>query len=397
MTPHRGGPGLVAAALHGEGSSATGATAADVLDGVWARVSDPIALVTSLRGPEGPRIAAANPSFSRLFAQSADELRGQPLARVLGLGADGDFVARVRSRVFGKGETLSDVSVVRRTSRGPMLIEWELAPIQSGVQTAGILVAMLRDATPSVGRSSHRGSDIDPLTGLPSQAHFMSRLERSVERAAQAPTHAIAVLGFEVDDLRAIERRLGALISNTALEALAWRIRQRLRRGDLIARTGERTLAVLLDSFAPWGVVEEVFDRVEEATREPYTIGGERIALNVVGVACSLWTRDRLPETAEEVMDEVALALTRARGEGVARERSRASRLGRRPSGIARTVGSGELDLRYLPVVDVQTSRPVGLEALVRWRHTERGTLAGSEFLEEAEASGLILPIGRWV
>jgi EAL domain-containing protein (putative c-di-GMP-specific phosphodiesterase class I) len=96
-------------------------------------------------------------------------------------------------------------------------------------------------------------------------------------------------------------------------------------------------------------------------------------------------------------MDEVALALTRARGECVPREGSRGSPVGRRPSGIARAVRSGQLALHYLPLVDVPTGRPVGLEALVRWRHPERGTLAGSEFLEEAEASGLILSIGRWV
>jgi diguanylate cyclase (GGDEF)-like protein/PAS domain S-box-containing protein len=285
-----------------------------ILQRIWSGLSEAMALATRGGPDEGPSIVAANAAFGALFNLSPEEARGRPLMDFLAPGDGAAVLDRIRKRVTRAGESLTDLTVVRREAGDPSVVEWELAPVRDRDGVTQALIAVLRDVTaPAPWTPVTRGPDQDPLTGLPNRRQLISRLERSVERALQGHSYAFAVIGIEVEGLRSVERRLGTAVANALLDALVWRIRQALRPGDLIARVGTERLAVLLDHFAPRGGVDDVLHRITHATQDPYSIAGEHIGLRAIGAAGPVWTPEHAPGTAGEVLEALENTLSRAR------------------------------------------------------------------------------------
>ena len=370
---------------------------AALLTSAWGRLQEGMALASSDDDPEGPRILATNDAFGRMFGVRQDEVRGRPLASRLDPGNGPEVLARIRAGVADGFESISDRSFVRRGGE-TALIEWEVIPVRSGAGGDVGFVSIQRDVTGASVRENARAQPaVDPLTGLPNRDHFLSRLSRSLEHAARKEQSTFAVIGLEFEDLGAIRRNLGAAVGHSVLEAASWRARECLRPGDLVARVGEHRLALLVDHLGPWGEVEHILARVRLVLEAPYMVGRERIALKAVAESVPVWSNDRLPADAQEVMDEVELGLWRAeprrgRTSGADGGGYRASPLAL-PDGLS----TSHLSLRYHPIVSLDSGRVVGLEALVRWEHPERGVLTGRDVVPDAQRAGLMGTVGRWV
>jgi diguanylate cyclase (GGDEF)-like protein/PAS domain S-box-containing protein len=240
----------------------------------------------------------------------------------------------------------------------------------------------------------------DALTGLPNRALFADRLRQALARRGRgAPT---AVYFLDVDRFKRINDSLGHSAGDEVLREVAGRLRHVLRPEDTIARFGGDEFTILCESVG--GVLEAVgiADRLQRPLRRPLRAGGAELRLSAsIGVALAepgdLVDGERLIEDADA-------AMYRAKERGGARTelfdsemRERAVEALAIEQELQRALEEGELRLFYQPCVDLATGELAGAEALVRWQHPERGLLTPDKFLQVAEESGLIVPMGAWV
>jgi PAS domain S-box-containing protein len=393
LTLHHVAAGLVVGVVSDCRDSTPGPDhAISALRQVWDGLAEGVAVVS--RDPQGrlDKITECNGAFASMFGLGSDDVVGQSLARFLAPLNAASFDRRVAEEVVGEGRSLADLTLARRA-----LLDWELAPVRAQDGRVSGLVAVVRNASHAHRAILWKRADLDPSSGLPNQVHFMSRLERSVERAAQARAYTFAVIGLEMRGLRAVERRLGAQAANAALEALVRRLEQRLRPTDLVARTGDRRLAILLDQFAPWGALPDVVERLRLVTDAPYTIAGERMTMSAIGAPGPIWRGDGPPVGAQEVMGHLDAAVAQAKTDGPTPDARAIARTSANLTDLSNAVQKARLSLRYLPVVSPADGRIEGLEALVRWPHPEHGLITGGAFLRQAEHHGLTGPIAEWV
>jgi PAS domain S-box-containing protein/diguanylate cyclase (GGDEF)-like protein len=317
LTLHRVGAGLVVAVVaEGAGASSGPEHAVSALREVWDGLAEGVAVARrDGRGQIG-KITECNGAFASMFGLGPLEVEGQSLARFLAPLNGASFDKRVEDNVVAEGRSVSDLTLAQlRPSGERTLLDWEIAPVRELDGRVSGLVAVVRDASHPRPAILWKRADLDPSSGLPNRIHFMSRLERSVERAAQARAYTFAVIGLEMRGLRAAERRLGTLVANAALEALVRRLEQRLRPTDLVARTGDRRLAILLDQFAPWGALSDVVERLRLVTDAPYTIAGERMTISAIGAQGPIRRGEGPPVGAHDVLGHLDAAVARAKAE----------------------------------------------------------------------------------
>ncbi|HWC48580.1 MAG TPA: EAL domain-containing protein [Solirubrobacterales bacterium] len=243
----------------------------------------------------------------------------------------------------------------------------------------------------------------DALTGLPNRLSFVDSLNESLSKAAISGS-PVGILFLDLDHFKLINDSLGHHAGDALLRAVAPRLRSHLRPGDVVARFGGDEFGVLIDRLADEGEAMAIADRVAAAFAQPFAIDGvEHFVSASIGVAVAGGARER-PVNAELLIRDADAAMYRAKEGGRSRcvlfdaeMRAAAMRRLEIERDLRQAIDGDELALYYQPVVNLRTGEINGLEALVRWRHPERGMLDPGEFVSIAEDSGMIEPIGRWV
>jgi diguanylate cyclase (GGDEF)-like protein/PAS domain S-box-containing protein len=240
----------------------------------------------------------------------------------------------------------------------------------------------------------------DSLTGLANRRAFVDELLQSISGAHRGG-RGFAVFYLDLDHFKDINDTLGHPIGDQLLQAVAERLRRCIRGNDSIARFGGDEFAVIGADIDDATDAAILADKILKAIREPFAVGGNEIRSGTsVGIA--MYGADS--EDAETLLSYADLALYRAKSDGRGtyrfftdamdvEVRTRVT-LG---SELRMAIGAGQLFLAYQPQVDVETRRLVGLEALVRWNHPDRGVLGPGEFIHTAERTGLIVALGQWV
>jgi diguanylate cyclase (GGDEF)-like protein/PAS domain S-box-containing protein len=239
----------------------------------------------------------------------------------------------------------------------------------------------------------------DPLTGLPNRTLFLDRLEHALARLERRGALA-AILFLDLDRFKLINDTLGHQVGDELLAAAAPRIRQAVRLSDTVARFGGDEFGILVEDIGDERAAIEMAERIASVFTRPFLLAGsERFVTTSIGIALA-----RGGELPDDLIRDADAAMYRAKERGSARYelfdeamRDRALARLRVENDLRRAVERSELRLDYQPVVSLPDRAMVGVEALVRWDHPERGPIEPGEFISVAEDAGLIEPIGRWV
>jgi diguanylate cyclase (GGDEF)-like protein len=240
----------------------------------------------------------------------------------------------------------------------------------------------------------------DPLSGLPNRTYFSERIESLIEQVRHDGKPA-AALYLDLDQFKEVNDTLGHPAGDELLRSVAERLTRALRSADLVARLGGDEFAVLTANATDRETTQAIAMRIINALCSPYTINGHTI---VIGVSIGIAVIDRNTGSAADVMRYADLALYRAKNEGRNRACIYDSEMDadvvnrkRLEADLRVAIDDGELEINYQPVVDASGESMIGVEALARWRHPERGVLPPSMFIPLAENSGLIAALGEYV
>jgi diguanylate cyclase (GGDEF)-like protein/PAS domain S-box-containing protein len=243
----------------------------------------------------------------------------------------------------------------------------------------------------------------DALTGLPNRLSFIDALNDSLKRALVSGS-PVGILFLDLDHFKLINDSLGHHAGDALLRAVAPRLRDHLRPGDVVSRFSGDEFGVLIDRLADEGEAVAIADRVAAAFAQPFSLDGvDHFVSASIGVAVAR-PADLGAADAELLIRDADAAMYRAKEKGRSRcvlfdaeMRATAKRRLETERELRGALDGEQLTLHYQPVVGLRSGEISGLEALVRWRHPERGLLDPAAFVSIAEDSGLIEPIGRWV
>jgi diguanylate cyclase (GGDEF)-like protein len=238
----------------------------------------------------------------------------------------------------------------------------------------------------------------DPLTGLANRTLFVERVDEALGQRHQRG-HALAVIFLDLDDFKLINDSFGHMVGDLLLQQTGQRLEMCVRPGDTVARFGGDEFALLLEG-ADHTAAEAVVRRIIAEVERPYQIlDHEVLSRASVGIAVS-----QGGETSEDLVigADVAMYVAKANGKsGYAvfepTMRNEAVERLQLRTDLEWALRREELFIHYQPIIGLSDGVVRGFEALVRWEHPTRGTLGPDQWIDLAEDSGMIVPIGAWV
>ncbi|HHB13051.1 MAG TPA: EAL domain-containing protein [Chromatiales bacterium] len=347
------------------------------------------------------RIIQVNASFTRITGYSADEVLGKTPA-LLRSGRHGeafyrDFWKALEQDGQWRGE------VWNRRKNGEVYPQFlSVKALRDEEGQVAHYVSVFTDAS-HIKSSEMRLWELahhDALTGLPNRTYFSDQLEAALAQAAGGSRH-LAVLFLDLDRFKNINDSLGHHAGDQLLQQAADRLRACMRAQDVVARLGGDEFVVLMDPGADPDAALRVADKILEAFRQPFDLGGQRF---VVTTSIGISYFPRHGADSASLLQHADAAMYEAKKNG----RNRAERYAPTMTTSVRNRVALEAELRraldeeqfvlhYQPFYEAGSGRPAGVEALVRWHHPERGLVSPGEFVPLAEEIGLIHELGYWV
>ncbi len=347
------------------------------------------------------RVQSVNPAFTAITGYAAADIVGATLASLPWGETETGFYESIWSQLDGNDHWQGEVAAMRRS--GERYPAWvALTTIRDPRGEAVSYMAMLSDISErkrAEDRVRHQ-AEHDPLTGLPNRALFLDRMHHALATWRRQRDN-FAVLFLDLDRFKAINDNNGHQTGDAVLREVAARLRGCVRRVDTISRLGGDEFVILLADIGGADQAAHVANAVMQAVARPIEAGGVQLTLSAsIGVA--ICPTDGVD--VDTLMHHADVAMYHAKENGRDSFRffspemnARILERGVLERRLRQALAQGEFLLEYQPELEVGSGRVIGVEALIRWRHPERGLLLPHDFLPVAEECGLIVPIGDWV
>jgi diguanylate cyclase (GGDEF)-like protein len=277
------------------------------------------------------------------------------------------------------------------------------------------VLAIIRDITERkrVEDKVHHLAFHDNLTGLPNRQHFSNKLRRAIKEA-RANNRQLATMYIDLDRFKRINDTLGHRVGDALLKAVAKRLNNCIREADSIARVNPESIddvrlarlggdefVLLIEDIRDEEEVSRVAARITTALTTPFKYEGHHfIVTPSIGIA--LFPRDGT--NIDDLLMHADMAMYRAKDSGRNAHKFYSETMNVRSlerldleNDLQKAIQAEQFSIHYQPKVDLQTMRVVGVEALLRWNHPERGWISPVQFIPIAEDTGLIIPLGEWV
>ena len=354
--------------------------------------------------PDGS-IIDVNATFTKITGYTRDEVRGQN-PRLLKSGRQStEFYRTMWSTILEAGYWVGEVW--NRRKNGEVYAQiLTISAVSDGDGVVKNYVALASDITPMKEHQKQleRIAHFDALTGLPNRVLFADRLEQAL-LLSERRKRALSVVYLDLDGFKHVNDSYGHAVGDELLIAVSRRMKTALRDGDSLARFGgDEFVAILADLEHPNDCIP-VLERLLEACAAPVLIHSERGQINLhvsASIGATIYPTDGAD--ADLLMRHADQAMYLAKQSGRSRYhlfdvahdsavRNRREQLEEIRGALERQ----EFCLHYQPKVDLRSGRVIGVEALIRWQHPQRGLLAPAEFLPLIETHSLSIALGDWV
>ncbi len=347
-----------------------------------------------------------NQAAEEIFQRPAHEALGLPIASVLGVvsNSDGgrtifDPTAALFDQAGHPGGDAAEM-VARRAQGAALPVEVSVSRVEMGDTVS--YTALIRDISERAAyeRRLAEMATQDGLTGLPNRELLTSKLEIALV-ACEERVAGVSVLFIDLDRFKLVNDAWGHAAGDSLLRLVSRRLHHVLRAGDTIARVGGDEFVVLAANIPDASTAIGLGERLLGSLQEPFELGGSTTYVTAsIGIATTFSS----DTTADDLISQADVAMYRAKQAGRSRlevfdshMRSRVQARHELDTELRKAIDAGELDVHYQPIMRLDDGGFSGVEALVRWTHSDMGVVSPGEFVPAAEESGLIVPMGRFV
>ena len=361
---------------------------------------------------ENLKIQYLSPSFRRILKFSPEELLGKNFEiifdpkQLVGEKQEESLEAFLQNSVEAPKYSQSSVEFKAQTERGETLtLEAMVTNTIYGLTEQGIILNC-HDITDrkKIEEESRYKALHDSLTGLPNRVLLTERLEQALKRQSRYPEKLFAVLFLDLNRFKVINDSFDHFFGDELLKALAHRLENCKRSSDTVCRLGGDEFVILLEELTSDETATQVAMRIHQALEEPFIIDDNELYVSTsIGIAIS---HPNNYSNAEPLLRDADTAMYKAKAAGngssshaifepsMHQETLRTLQL---ENDLRKAISNNYLIVYFQPIISLQTNRLEGIEALVRWKHPEKGLISPEEFIPIAKDTGRIALLDQWV